>query len=120
MTTGVLGQTSDGPTTFWNAGDVSGQRSLNTDFVAGARRRHILASVICSAVVAGQALVGYITVLAGTTLTIPDYAGFAAGVILAGRFALEFFCDPGGTYRVTTTVGAGASVTLNKWIEADF
>ncbi len=113
-----LGNVSDRRTNY-SATDQTINRALDTDYVNGPFRRLVIVSVICAAAAGGQAMAGYRTVLGGSTFLSESVAGLAAGVLLTARQVFVFPVDPGGTYRVTSNVGAGASLTLQQWIEVD-
>lgn len=114
-----LGIPSSGAANFGAAVDQTGSRSLGTNYTAGARRRLVFVSLVCAAVIAGQALAGFQTVCAGTAWTMPAIVGSPSGVTVTTRQMLVIPVDPGGTYQVTTSITGTGSVAIQQWLEVD-
>ncbi len=105
---------------FSSVADVTASRVLGTTYTNGSgRRRWCFVSVVCTAAVGGQAQAGWASVVNGQAVTMPAIAGFALGLVVGGRFLLVIPVDPGGTYSVTTSIGAGGAVSLQQWLEVD-
>ncbi len=108
-----------GDANFAAAIDQTGNRSLNSNFTNGGRRRMVYVSVICTAAVAGQAFAGFTTNAGGSSWSMPTIAGFPAGIIVIGRYQMVIPVDPGGVYSVTSSVTGTGTVTVQQWMEVD-
>jgi hypothetical protein len=87
--------------------------------MAAGYRRWCLVSIACVAAVAGQAMAGFTSTAGGVSCSMPAIAGFAAGVVITGRFLLVIPVDPGATYQLTTSVSGTGTVTIQQWMEVD-
>lgn len=99
--------------------DQTANRAITTQYTNGIYRRFVYATVTCTATVGSKAFAGFSTVVGGTTLTATDAVGLPAGVAEAANYQVCFPIDPGANYKITSDVGAGATVTLVQWLEVD-
>ncbi len=108
-----------GDNNFTAAADQTSNRAIGSTYTNGPRRRMVIAFVICTAAAAGQAYAGFTTTSAGVALTAASAVGLPSGSTDATRLQVVFFVDPNQTYSVTSSVGTGASVALQQWLEVD-
>ncbi len=99
--------------------DQTANRSLNSNFTNGPRRRVLYVSLICTAAVAGQALAGFSTNAGGSSWSMANCTGLPSGLAVVGRFYLVVPVDPNGVYQVTSSVSGTGTVTVQQWMEVD-